>query len=473
MPGRASAPRLAAFGGVAAPVPPASLRSSSAHRSTSASPCGLRPSPASAPRSLPVSAPLRTPQPAPPATCFARMPSAPSAIAAAAPPVLTSPTLRVTLPCRAAARSRAFGRCRSLRAPFTDKTPWSVLRSSTRCLAATSRRAHGSPPSAALPQSCRPPRCARSVQHSPRVLPFSIAIDMCCPRRGPPPPNSGPIRPSSFASPVRASPVAGFRTSPCSVSSPLRTLCPRLRSLSLPPRFVRRHPPASHMPRRLRRHRSTHAVRFATLVVGTPLRIRVNGTGFARHRLPHLVVRTAADATARASGSVLRTPALSSVGTDFHSVAVAAPFRQLPPSIPLRSYHRFSVPDRMARALVFTPHASPMLVTPLVRLARPFGYGRRLWAPCSCWTERMSHRYTPAILSLAMQGYACPTPIHGRYTLVAAENTDRYTTGIRPMVRLNARASVCPRLMHAPEYSSLRRFPRPGTPDRAPHWACP
>ncbi len=60
----------------------------------------------------------------------------------------------------------------------------------------------------------------------PKVVPFPIAIDMCCPRHGPPstarvaedplraspaplgdaglPPSSGPVRPASFTSPVRA-----------------------------------------------------------------------------------------------------------------------------------------------------------------------------------------------------------------------------------------------------------------------------
>ncbi len=63
-----------------------------------------------------------------------------------------------------------------------------------------------------------------------------------------------------------------------------------------------------------------------------PLRIRIARAGSAHHRLPHsavLAFLTAADATARASGSVLRTPAGSSVDTDFHSVAVAAPFCRL------------------------------------------------------------------------------------------------------------------------------------------------
>jgi len=104
-----------------------------------------------------------------------------------------------------------------------------------------------------------------------------------------------------------------------------------------------------------------------------------------------------------------------------------------------------------------------MLVAPFAPLAPGSLRNPRLPPPDSCWTERVSHRYTPTVLPLAMRGYACPTPVHGRYTLLAAENTDRYTTGIRPMVRLGPRGSVCPRPMHAPEYRSLRRHPRART----------
>ena len=141
MPGRASDPRLAAS------VPSASLRSSSARPSTSASPCGLRPSPVFA---LPhprcphhCGHPSRRLRQRASHVCHRRLQHWPPLGCRGGPPVSTSPALPVTLPCRAAARSRAFGRWRS------------------RC-------AHGSPPSAALPHSCRPPRFARSVRHSPK-----------------------------------------------------------------------------------------------------------------------------------------------------------------------------------------------------------------------------------------------------------------------------------------------------------------
>lgn len=89
-----------------------------------------------------------------------------------------------------------------------------------------------------------------------------------------------------------------------------------------------------------------------------------------------------------------------------------------------------------------------MLVAPFAPLARGSLRNLRLSPPQSCWTERMSHRYTPSILPLTMHGYACPAPVHERYTLIAAKNPDRYTADIRPTVRLDACGSVHPRPMH-------------------------
>ena len=55
------------------------------------------------------------------------------------------------------------------------------------------------------------------------------------------------------------------------------------------------------------------------------------------------------------------------------------------------------------------------------------------------------------ILPLAMQGYAWLAPVHGRYTLLTTCIGHRCT----------------------PIYGSLRRHPRPGTPEQAPYWARP
>ena len=82
-------------------------------------------------------------------------------------------------------------------------------------------------------------------------------------------------------------------------------------------------------------------------------------------------------------------------------------------------------------ALVFTPHASLMLAMPLTPLACSLLRNGRLCTPRPYWIERMSNGHTPSILALAIHRYACPTPTHGRYTLDAAGNRDRYTTDMR------------------------------------------
>ena len=146
-------------------------------------------------------------------------------------------------------------------------------------LAASPRRAHGSPPSAASPHSRRPPRCARSLQRSPQER-----APLHCRRHAPvfgtdPPPR--PVSPRTrFAPPLRHSATRAFPQ-----PSGRSVLPPALRRGAL------RRSPASAS-RQLR-------------------------------------VRTTAVASARASGNVLRTSALSSVRGPFHSVAVAAPSRRL------------------------------------------------------------------------------------------------------------------------------------------------
>ena len=261
------------------------------------------------------------------------------------------------------------------------------------CLAATSQRAHGSPPLAASPHSRGPPRCARSVQHSPqecavldchRHVPPSARTPLhgpcrrgpasrlpCATRRRGPSPHlrAGPLvllrlARERFTHPRPPLPATCFTRVPSAPSAVTAALPPhrpravarhpsRLRSLTLPPRFVCRYPPASLTARGLRRHRPARAVYLAALVVGTPLHIRVPGAGFARHRLPHpavLDVRTTANATVGASGNVLRTPALSSVRSPLHSVAVAAPFRRLRRRrSPLASTLGSVVPHRVSR----------------------------------------------------------------------------------------------------------------------------
>ena len=235
MSGCVSDPRLAAFGGVAAPVPSASLRSSSARPSASASP-------------LPV-------------TLVTGFRSTPDGAASASGNVLRTRAVgvfpRILLHWRRSAVSalqlgipRAPGRCRSRRASFTDKAPWSVPLSSTPAWLLQPgvrtarrlrrhRRTHD-----------RPPRCARPLQRSPQER---AALDCrrhapvfgtphhgpcrrgpasrlpCATRRRGPSPTFGPVRPSSFASHVRASPVTRLRFSPTPCPHHCGRLCPRFR----------------------------------------------------------------------------------------------------------------------------------------------------------------------------------------------------------------------------------------------------
>ena len=188
---------------------------------------------------------------------------------------------------------------------------------------------------------------------------------------------SSSARPSASASPVRASHVTGFRSSPSSMSPPLPT-------------------PLSALP----------AACFA--------------------RLP------STPSAVPSTQSPWRLPPVGFSGT--HSPSLV-------PSVCPSSPH--------GAALVLTPHASPMLVAPFAPLAPGSLRKHRPWPPDSCWFKRMSHRYTLGILPLAMQGYAWLTPVHGRYTLLATCNGHRCTPG----------------------YGSLRRHPRPGTPEQAPYWA--
>ncbi len=213
------------------------------------------------------------------------------------------------------------------------------------------RYQHGPPPRPVSPRT----RFAPPLRHSatrafppPSVRSALPPSPASAPRRPPvsaPLPMPRPALPATcFARVPSARPAVTTTRSPpgdVPLSSPLRSLASsarhpsRLRSLTLPERFVRRQPHASLTARRLRRHRCTHAVRLAALVVGTAAprsRRPVRVSPATRFRItPRTRVRTSADASADASGSVLRTTAVSTVGSPLHSVAVAAPFRRLRP----------------------------------------------------------------------------------------------------------------------------------------------
>ena len=130
--------------------PPPSGRSA---RPPSPRRCGLRPSPASA-SPCSVSATLRMPLPALPATCFARVPSAPSALTST-----PSRWLRRSSPA-------SSSRCRP-----ASLTPSVADAPSALRLPQSSRLALASPPPAASLHSCRPPCCAHRRHPAPHPRP--------------------------------------------------------------------------------------------------------------------------------------------------------------------------------------------------------------------------------------------------------------------------------------------------------------
>ncbi len=244
----------------------------------------------------------------------------------------------------ACARLAAFGGTAAL-------TPSVSLRSLPPTFSSTACRSR-------LPSTCArlrngPPTTARVAEDPLRASPAPLGDTGL-------PPSFGPVRPSSCASPVRASHVTGlgFPNAPCPHH------CGRLRR-----RFRQR---ASHV---------------------------------CRQRRPH-------------------SPPLSRRGGSLPAASHA--------SIPTRSYRRFSVPDRMARALVFTPHAARCACPPCAPMAYTCLRTRHLSMPFYCWTERMSHRYTgdtrltlPKIRTDTRTAYAhphcfdardgdCIQPVHAR-----------------------------------------------------------
>ncbi len=159
---------------------------------------------------------------------------------------------------------------------------------------------------------------------------------------------------------------------------------------------------------------------------------------------PFTVLRTAPCSSVRASavapagplGTVLRTRALARVGEAVRSSAAAAPLRRVP-------RRRFPHPQccafRSSRppgaALGLTPHASVMQVarTRVYRAFRvSFGASERLAASDSCWTERISHRYTAIVIAQSPQVPACPPPIYGRHATDMRANTLQTPTDTRP-----------------------------------------
>ena len=348
--------------------------------------CTLPPSPASAPPPSSVSAPLRTPQPALPATCFARMPSAPSAMTTTQSPL-----------------------------PVTD------------CAPAVSPLRFGIPRAARLASLVVGTLQPRIV-HLPRFNAVHL-IALASPAR---PPRHGPCR----RGPASRLPCATRRHGP----SPLRRTGPlfQLRTAStgtvdtdFPHHVLLRCPRLRHRAPHACRQFLQHlrAFRLATLV-GT----RFRTTSCTR-------VRTTADASAVASGSVLRTTALSSSALTAHSVAVAAPLRRGPPA---------PIPPSLEPLVssFLTACAGSGSHTPTQRAAG--------CAPRAPMDRRLPAQPTPSDARLLLdRAYVAPIhdvlpapdhawlrlsctgtrTVHGRYTggtrLPLPQNTDRYTTDMR------------------------------------------
>ena len=268
---------------------------------------------------------------------------------------------------------------------------------------------HGSPPSAPLPPSPPPPRSARRRHRRPasaspaRASPASGFRIPPAPMSAPPPaplptpPVAG--APSTLPSPTRQHgprPILQHHPSllyPLTLTARrLRRLCPsqplRLAPLAVGaavPHLRRRRglrpPPASVSPLlRCPHHRQRHYPRLRSLAL-PPHSLRQQGAMVRPHpstpslpatsphphgsppsaplppsplRLAPLAVdagvRTTAGATVVASGSVLRTTAVSSFSSDRHSIAVPAPIRGFRRRrFPLACTVGFIVPDRTAR----------------------------------------------------------------------------------------------------------------------------
>ena len=297
--------RLAASGGIAPLMPFASLRSSWARPVPLSPPRrALRPSLASALRRAPVSAPLRTPPHGPPAPRFARPPPAPSAPSA----LHASPRPALVLP---------------MTTPIVDAPTSSVRQSSTPCLAPASRQPLGSSPLATSLLSPTPLFTPASLalashHHRYRVTPFmfttlSTITAVSC---------AVPVTTTSATTPVNVSVMTIM------ARQLHRRAASRLDCLPSPPCGLARL--AAFGDGAL-----VHAVRLMTPVTDTtgsvfasPVRAwPVTGSRTS----PSGSANATVSASARASGSVLRTTAVSTVRTVRHSIAVAAPFRDLPP----------------------------------------------------------------------------------------------------------------------------------------------
>ena len=142
-------------------------------------------------------------------------------------------------------------------------------------------------------------------------------------------------------------------------------------------------------------------------------------------------------------------------------------------------------PSDRLRGSVLTPHASLMQDVPCLLLSGPFGAICGQAVPRGCWTERVSHRYTPIAIIRTPRGPARPPAIHGRYAFEPSGNpTDMRTNtpwsprdtppactnSDRIESRNNRRVRAAARLALANAFHSRSAFRTSGLASKRPFW---
>ena len=309
----------------------------------------------------------------------------------------------------------------------------------------------------------RPPLPANSVSAPLRTpLPALPATCFACLPSAPSPLTAAPSPPLR-----RSSPASSSRWRPASLT-PSVAGAPSALPLPASARHVLGSPPPAASPHSCPPPRCPRR-RHAPPQPRRPCGLRPSQASAPRRpRCP-----TTADATARASGSVLRMPALSSVRTVHHSIAVAAPLRRLlPRSFPFACTFGLSFLTAW-RGLWFShpthqrcrpchAHPCPLALCANTASGCPALFGssvcrtdtRSASCPWPCRATLVLHRYTgDTRFSLPVTG-----PTHDRHALT---------------IVASAPAAAFVPIPCTPGYGSRRRHPRPGTLEQATYWARP
>ncbi len=105
------------------------------------------------------------------------------------------------------------------------------------------------------------------------------------------------------------------------------------------------------------------------------------------------------------------------------------------PGVDLPIFHTARIDYPTGRAgLGFHTRRSTLQGVPNGPMSCLFGAIRGPTWSGDCWTERISHRYTPILIALSSHDRACPAPTYAKH----AKNTGRHTTDIRG-IRLRRR----------------------------------